>query len=259
MDAEILWENFLRRRGVQTLSPRTISQGGYETKAAIPKLLDLFEKEGIRSYFFVPGRVAEMHPESVKKIIQSGHEIGHHSHTHVNLTNLSYDAEQGEFEKAIDALKRVGAATPQGFRSPAGDLSPNTLSFLKKYHFLFDSSMIDDDIPYLLEKGDNPIVEIPTPPELDDWIYYGFNMIPPFEYQGGPRLASDYLEALTSTFDAMHKEGDCMVLVLHPQAEGRPARLAALERFIKHAKEKQGTWITTPTSIAKFWLKREGF
>jgi peptidoglycan/xylan/chitin deacetylase (PgdA/CDA1 family) len=259
MDAEMLWENFLRRNGVQTMSPRTISQGSYEPKAAVPKLLELFERYGLKTCFFIPGRVAEMHPDSVKKIVQAGHEIGHHSHTHVNLTKLSYEAEQEEFERAIDALKRVGGTMPQGFRSPAGDFSTNTLNFLKKYHFVYDSSMIDDDVPYLLEKGNNPIVEIPTPPELDDWIYYGFNMLPPFEYQTGPRLANDYLEALTSTFDAMHKEGDCMVLVLHPQAEGRPARLAALERFIKHVKEREKTWITTPSSIAKFWLKKEGF
>jgi peptidoglycan/xylan/chitin deacetylase (PgdA/CDA1 family) len=259
MDAEMLWENFLRRRGVQSLSPRTVSQGGYEPKAALPKLLALFETYRIKTCFFIPGRVAEMHSEAVRQIVSHGHEVGHHSHTHVNLTNLEYAKEQDEFEKALDALKRVADVTPQGFRSPAGDFSSNTMLFLKKYDFIYDSSMINDDVPYLLQKGDSPIVEIPTPPELDDWIFYGFNMLPPFEYQSGPRLASEYQEALVSTFDAMHKEGDCMVLVLHPQAEGRPARLAALERFIKHVKEKGETWITTPTAIAKFWLKREGY
>jgi peptidoglycan-N-acetylglucosamine deacetylase len=259
MDAEMLWQNFLRRRGVETLSPRTVSQGGYEPKAAVPKLLSLFDKYGIKTCFFIPGRVAEMHPEAVRRVVTHGHEVGHHSHTHVNLTNLTPAKEQEEFEKALDALKSVAGATPHGFRSPAGDFSPNTLGFLKKFNFTYDSSMIDDDIPYLLEKGDNPIVEIPTPPELDDWIFYGFNMLPPFEYQAGPRLASEYLEALVSTFDAMHQEGDCMVLVLHPQAEGRPARLAALDRFLKHVKEKQNTWITTPSSIARFWLTEEGY
>lgn len=137
MDAEMLWENFLRRRGVQTLSPRTVSQGGYEPKA-VSKLLALFDNYGIKTCFFIPGHVAEMHPESVQQIVGHGHEVGHHSHTHVNLTNLDYGSEQGEFEKALEALKRVAGAVPQGFRSPAGDFSPNTMTFLKKYNFLYD-------------------------------------------------------------------------------------------------------------------------
>jgi peptidoglycan/xylan/chitin deacetylase (PgdA/CDA1 family) len=136
-------------------------------------------------------------------------------------------------------------------------MSDNTLGFLKKYEIFYDSSMIDNDLPYILAEGEKPIIELPTPAELDDWIYYGFSMFPTFEYQSGVKNASEYLDALTSTFDAIYKEGGYLNPLMHPQAEGKPARIAALEKFIRHVKRKPRVWITNPDSIAEFWLKHE--
>jgi hypothetical protein len=46
--------------------PSVLSQGTYGAKVAIPLILELLERHGIVATFFVPGRVAERHPERVK-------------------------------------------------------------------------------------------------------------------------------------------------------------------------------------------------
>jgi peptidoglycan/xylan/chitin deacetylase (PgdA/CDA1 family) len=257
MDAELLWINFLKRRGFSKPSPRLVGQGTYDANVAMPKLLRLLDKYNLKAGFFIPGKSAELHPAIVKEVANRGHEIGHHGYTHTNHSVLEYAAEDDEFKKGLEALKKTADIVPRGFRLPAGDMSENTIGFLKKYDLFYDSSMIDNDIPYILEKGDKPIVELPMPAELDDWIYYGFNMFPPFEYQSGVKNASEFLEAITSTFDAIYKEGLYLNLVMHPQAEGKPARIAALEKFIRYVKKKPRVWITNPASIAEYWLKQE--
>lgn len=258
MDGELLWINFLKRRGAKP-SPRLVAQGTYGPKVAMPKILNLLDKYGIKGAFFVPGRTAEIHPNVVKEIANRGHEIGHHGYNHSDHSTLDQSAEEQEFKKGFEVLKKTGNAVPRGFRLPAGDMSDNTIRLLQASGFLYDSSMIDNDLPYMLEKGEHPLVELPIPAELDDWIYYGFSMFPQFEYQSGPHTAKEFLEALTSSFDGAYREGVYLSLVMHPQIEGKPARIAALEQFIKHVKAKNGTWIASPQLIAEFWLKHEGF
>jgi hypothetical protein len=43
--------------------PGVLSQGTYGAKVAVPLILELLERHGLRQTFFVPGRVAERHPD----------------------------------------------------------------------------------------------------------------------------------------------------------------------------------------------------
>ena len=49
---------------------------------AVPRLLDLFARHGIRATFFVLGRDAEAQSPLLRRIIAAGHEIADHSMTH---------------------------------------------------------------------------------------------------------------------------------------------------------------------------------
>src|SRR5215475_15020609 len=55
--------------------PGVLSQGTYGAKVAVPLLLELLERHGLRQTFYVPGRVAERYPERVREILAAGHEI----------------------------------------------------------------------------------------------------------------------------------------------------------------------------------------
>src|SRR6185503_5802709 len=64
--------------------PGVLSQGTYGAKVAVPALLALLERRGVRATFFVPGRVAERHPGRVEAIVNAGHELAHHGYTHTS-------------------------------------------------------------------------------------------------------------------------------------------------------------------------------
>ena len=46
--------------------PGVLSQGTYGAKVAVPLILELLARHGLRQTFFIPGRVAERHPHRVR-------------------------------------------------------------------------------------------------------------------------------------------------------------------------------------------------
>src|SRR5919199_5349674 len=74
-DAEEVW---IGEDPANADRPGVLSQGTYGAKVAVPEILALLERRGIRATFFVPGRVGERHPGRVREILAAGHEIGLH-------------------------------------------------------------------------------------------------------------------------------------------------------------------------------------
>ena len=58
------------------------SHGRYAGRRGVYRYLDLFEKHGIPSTFYVPGYDAECYPQVVKDIHDRGFEVGAHGYLH---------------------------------------------------------------------------------------------------------------------------------------------------------------------------------
>ena len=57
---------------------------------------------------------------------------------------------------------------PAGYRSPSWDVNVRTPGILKAHGFLYDSSLMGNDVPYLLETPHGPLIEVPVQWILDD-------------------------------------------------------------------------------------------
>jgi cellulose synthase/poly-beta-1,6-N-acetylglucosamine synthase-like glycosyltransferase/peptidoglycan/xylan/chitin deacetylase (PgdA/CDA1 family)/spore germination protein YaaH len=53
-----------------------------------PKILDVLKQEKAPAAFFVVGSAAEVHPDLVKRMYDEGHEIGNHTWTHPDISNI---------------------------------------------------------------------------------------------------------------------------------------------------------------------------
>jgi chitin deacetylase len=62
-------------------------------------VLSILEKYQIPATFFVIGQEIEQHPESLKNIIASGHQVGNHSYTHQRMVLKSAHRVRYEIEK----------------------------------------------------------------------------------------------------------------------------------------------------------------
>jgi peptidoglycan/xylan/chitin deacetylase (PgdA/CDA1 family) len=97
-----------------------------------PLLLDLLEKRGIPSTFFVIGERAASHPELIERIIQKGHLLGNHSFRHSPwIFFRKVAAVIKDVEAAQRVLKKSGVE-PLVYRPPIGIVSPRLLPALGK-------------------------------------------------------------------------------------------------------------------------------
>jgi peptidoglycan/xylan/chitin deacetylase (PgdA/CDA1 family) len=165
-DADTSWRNILRRNNIERDNPVVLSIGEYAPRAAIPRILRLLVEHDIKAGFFVPGEVADMFTDSVTEIHKAGHELGHHGYTHKNPARSTLEEEKDELERGSEALAKISGAKPSGYRAPAADMSPHTYSLLVDHGMLYNSTMMNDDLPYIVEVEGKKIVELPicSPP-----------------------------------------------------------------------------------------------
>jgi peptidoglycan-N-acetylglucosamine deacetylase len=83
----------------------------------IIKILDQYQ---VKATFFMTGKNVQKHPEVVRKVLASGHDVGNHSFSHPVLIFKSTIFIQHEIEWTDILLKNVGAKGEVPFRSPHG-------------------------------------------------------------------------------------------------------------------------------------------
>jgi peptidoglycan/xylan/chitin deacetylase (PgdA/CDA1 family) len=182
--------------------------------------------------FFVPGVTAERWPDTIRRIVGAGHEIGLHGHTHRRLTEMSEIEQRADFEQGLEALREL-EIEPKGYRAPNWQITRTTLDLVAEHGLLYDSSLMDDDKPYVLRTGDRYLAELAVHWSLDDWEQYAFLPVPNIGHV--IEAPSKVVELWTAELDAMRATGSLCVVTCHPFLSGRASRIRALEQFIEFA------------------------
>ena len=211
-----------------------MSHQAYGPLVGVPRILDLLAEYSLPATFFVPGLTAERYPQAVERILEAGHEIGHHSYAHFSPFDQDEPAERADFERALAVLDRFGVK-PDGFRCPSWEPAWRTPALVAEYGLGYDSSLMDADRPYLLETSAGELVELPVHWSLDDWEQYAYLPRPPFK--SPIESPQKVLDLWTSELDAMRRHGCLFVLTCHPFLSGRPHRVEVLRALIEHALE----------------------
>jgi peptidoglycan/xylan/chitin deacetylase (PgdA/CDA1 family) len=230
-----------------------MSHQSYGPLVGVPRILTLLSRHDLKATFFVPGYSAERYPEIVRSIAESGHEIAHHSYFHENTVGMDAKTESAMLDRGLRALYDVAGVRPVGYRAPMWEMNYHTPRLLAERGFLYDSSLMDSDYPYVLAVDDSPgaatLVEIPVSWGLDDWEQYAF--LPELIGSGVIESPAKVLEMWTLELQAMHRLGASFVLCCHPFLSGRPSRAEALERLVEQMKALPGLWITTIDDVAR--------
>jgi len=225
--------------------PGLLSQGTYGAKVAVPLILELLARHGLRQTFFIPGRVAERHPHRVQEILAAGHEVGHHGYTHTSPAQLSPADEEAELVRAKAILEgHTGGVV--GYRSPSWDFSANTLRLLDRLGFRYSTNMMDDVRPYL--HPGTGVIELPVQWILDDAAHFWFSAA---EWTRSIAAPSQVDEIWRLELEGIRKLGGCCIFTMHPQVIGRPGRLPFLEGLIEDTLAAGDIWVTTLGEMAE--------
>lgn len=247
-DAESGW---LSRDPAHRDRPGVLSQGRYGATVGMPRLLDLLAAERVPATFFIPGWVAEQHPERCRLIRDAGHEIGHHGYLHERAKPEDPEGERRGFERGMKALAAVLGVTPAGYRAPGWDLTPITLECVRAHGMIYSSNLMDDVFPYV-HRGTS-VVELPVQWALDDAPF--FLMHPTFLNR--PLQSPETVFGIwRDEFLGMYEWGGLFNLTCHPQLIGQPSRLLWLRRLIRFIKEHDRVWWATGREVAEHWRPR---
>jgi peptidoglycan/xylan/chitin deacetylase (PgdA/CDA1 family) len=228
-------------------NPSVMTHQAYGPRVGVPRILGMLNDYGVKATFFVPGITAERYPALVERIVIEGHEVGHHSHTHRPPQTLTEDEERRDFDLAFRALDKLGV-TPRGHRSALWAPHWSTAALVAEYGLSYQSNLMDDDRPYLLQTDNGRIAELPPHWSLDDYAQYAFMINPDI----GQNVESPHkaVEVWTLELDAMRDYGCLMVLTNHPFLSGRPARVKALRSLIEFALDAGDVEITIAAALA---------
>lgn len=94
-------------------------------------ILDTLDKYNIKSTFFLVGFWVDKFPDNVKEIVERGHEIGNHSTTHPNMSQLSKEKIIEEINTTGDKIEKLTGKKPILFRPPFGDYNDLLIQTLK--------------------------------------------------------------------------------------------------------------------------------
>ncbi len=247
----------LRRNPELADHPSAISMGEFGPRVGTARILDLLDKHDIPATFFVPGWVAERHEEVVKDVAARGHEVANHGYLHEPPSSLGPDEDEGAIlDRGSDILEAITGERPQGYRSPSWELSANSLRLMHERGFVYDSSLMGDDIPYFVGADGERMVELPVHWATDDAPYYTFM---PVAGRTAPMTTpNDVLIAWQWEFDGAYRASRAFILPMHPHTTGRFARLEALDRLIKHMKTHEGVEFMRCIDLANRWNRLHG-
>lgn len=84
-------------------------------------ILDTLDKYNVKSTFFLVGFWVNKYPEDVREIARRGHDIGNHSTTHPNMSQLEKEKITEEINITGKKIEELTDKRPILFRPPFGD------------------------------------------------------------------------------------------------------------------------------------------
>jgi peptidoglycan/xylan/chitin deacetylase (PgdA/CDA1 family) len=135
----------------------------------IPRLLDLFDKHGIKATSFMVGTAVEKHPDLAREIVRRGHEAAAHGRTWESTFALSRSDEKKNISDGAEIIESVTGFHPVGWNANALRNSPNTLEILQELGFLYHIDDVSRDEPFfnVLPKGS--LITVPYSVNLNDF------------------------------------------------------------------------------------------
>lgn len=217
-------------------------------RVAVPRILEMYRRFGLKQTFFYPAWCMERYPHLVDMILKDGHEIAAHGYLHEDPNKLSPAEEIYWLDRQISVIKKYTGKSPRGWRAPLYNFSQYSADYLAGAGMIYDSSLMGDDIPYVLKTQRGNVIELPTHWAMDDWPHY--THAPDMHYSMPIKAPDDAMKVFMSEFEAAYKFGGLWVTVWHPFVSGRLARCARVAEMIEAMLERGDVWFARMEDIA---------
>lgn len=226
--------------------PMQRAKGEFGGRVGIWRLVELFDSHKVKATVFVPGRICELYPQSVRAIARSGHEVGDHMWEH-------HVPKDPALER--DHLRKAGAALEKlTGRRPVGTRSSHSIPLLAESGFIYVSEGAADHLPYYVSHGSARLLNLPFHFSIDDAMFFSFAWL---GSENSAQRITDPDRVFDMWWDAFiqqYRVGGYLNVVMHPFVSGRALRIAMLDRLIARMKTLPGVWFPSCEELARHVL-----
>ncbi|TFW30364.1 allantoinase PuuE [Duganella callida] len=234
----------------------------YGSRAGLWRLLRMFEDRKLPLTIFGVSMALKRHPEAVAAFQQLGHEIACHGLRWISYQNMDEATERAHMKEAVDIIRELTGSAPQGWYT--GRDSPQTRRLVMEHGgFRYDADHYGDDLPFWqkVDYTNAQGVAVSAPQLIVPYTLDTNDMR--FAAAQGFNSGTQFFDYLKDAFDVLYAEGDpdglnrpkMLSIGLHCRIVGRPARAAALARFLDYVQRHDKVWITRRIDIAEHWHK----
>jgi putative urate catabolism protein len=188
-------------------------------------------------------------PEAVAAMKEADWEIASHGLKWIDYRDYTKEAERAHMLEAIRLHEEVTGSRPLGWYTGRASVHSTELA-MEEGGFLYSSDSYADDLPYWIDGPNGPHLIIPYTLDTNDMrfaTHQGFNS------------GDQFYTYLKDAFDVLYEEGrngrpKLLNVGLHCRLVGRPARAAALQRFLDYVLAHDKVWIPRRIDIAWHWI-----
>ena len=224
----------------------------YGNRVGVWRLMEVFDRLGIRCTVSLSMAVLEMYPEIAQAMIQRRWELMSHGLYNTRYHwNLSPEEERAEIQHCQSIHRRITGRDFAGWFSPAASNTLHTPDLVAEAGIRYLCDLYHDDQPTWVNLREDlhpaRLVSLPYSMEVNDSICWRRGM----EGEGFARKIVD-------EFDTLYAEGGrVMCVAVHPFIMGQPHRIEHLERALAHVLKQPGVWCATGEEIVEAWVAQQ--
>lgn len=220
----------------------------YGYREGIPRMLDLWDRHGIKVTSHMIGEAVRRHPELAREIVRRGHEAAGHGPRWSSQYAMNRAQERQFISDAASMVQEVTGQRPVGYNANWLRRGPNTLSLLQELGYAYHIDDLSRDEPFIEQVNGKDFVVVPyTLRNNDILLVEGRNYSP-----------SQFLEQIKLDFDQLYEEGATrrrmMSISAHDRISGTPQMVRVWEQFLRYAKSHPGVAFMRKDEIARHAL-----
>lgn len=223
----------------------------YGMNEGVPRLLDLWDRHGVKVTSHMVGLAVERNPDLAREVVRRGHEAAGHGQTWTPQYSMSPDEERDSYRVSADIIERITGQRPIGFNAFWMRHSRATLEILQDLGFLYHIDDLSRDEPSIIPVRDKPFAVVPYTLRNNDIGRFGGNTA---------MTGAAFAQELKDEFDVLYAEGAkrrrMMSISTHDRIAGIPSIVRALDSFLAHARSHEGVAFLRKDEIARFALSR---
>ena len=233
-------------KGYKDLPAATWYQYGY--KEGIPRMLDNWDKLGIKVTSHMVGTAVLQNPALAKEIVDRGHEAAAHGMSWRSEYSLPYEDEKKFIADGVDAIRKTTGFHPVGYNANWLRRGENTLKILQELGFKYHIDDLSRDEPFIIQVNAHEFAVVPYTVRCNDILLI----------EGKNFSVDQFFNQVKAEFEQLYMESEFkrrqLSISFHDRIGGTPQMVKTAHDLIKYIQGHKGVSFKRKDEIAQIAL-----